>query len=574
MTCGDRPGLLLQLTEHLQRQGLSVVSAIVRTQGCLASDVFCVTDRATGGQVPEARHPALTASLRAMLAAGAGEMDLEGDDQEPSLRAAGAGSRALSALSAAEWEIAPEALEDVAAPPLGKGAFGEVRRARWRGTDVAVKRVSLPAAAAAQAAALELFRRELATYHLLAHPNVVQFLGAVTRSEPLCLVTELMRAGSLADALDARGRGNPPPLGRALAWALDCCRGMRYLHERRPTAVIHRDLKPANLLLSADGRLKIGDFGLSKPVQAQVARAAGQGGAVISRQTCGSWLYAAPEVLRGESYTAAVDVFAFAVVLYELLTGTLPYEGLPAERATSLLAAGRRPALAPPVYPAAAPVPPAIDALVQHAWTHFAAHRPSFAELAEALDAELVRLPPSAFREPDTGPGLGIGISLPSSDAPAAAWHAVRRGASSIADAAWHKLQQAALAAAGRTPAWPPRKSDVKRAATVAQQPPAAAAPQAASLQGRRPPRSPTPLPRALMQQQPPPLPLPPRAGAAVLRPPGVRGSAAREAGAPSSPTAPATPRRWLPPPRAPPPPLLDAFNLAAAVPRPDYLQL
>jgi serine/threonine protein kinase len=369
---------------------------------------------------------------------------------------------------------------------------------------------------------------------------VVQFLGAVTRSEPLCLVTELMRAGSLADALDTRGRGNPPPLGRALAWALDCCRGMRYLHERRPTAVIHRDLKPANLLLSADGRLKIGDFGLSKPVQAQAARAVGA--AVVSRQTCGSWLYAAPEVLRGEAYTAAVDVFAFAVVLFELLAGTLPYEGLPAERATSLLSVGRRPAL-PPVRSPAAPMPAAMDALVQRAWAHAASGRPAFAELAEALDAMLVGLPPSAFREPGSGPV----ISLPSGAAPAAAWLAVRRGASGLASAAWQKLQAAALAAS--VPSWPPRKSESRRANGMS---------GTQATQGR-PPRAPTPMPRALA---PPPLPLPPQGGAAVLRPPGLRSAAV---GAGSN-----TPRRWLPRPLPPIPPLLDAFNLAAAVPRPE----
>jgi hypothetical protein len=236
----------------------------VRTQGALAIDTFLVHEAGTGRQVSASRQPRavrvsasrrltpppaqVSASRHAGIRAGlerlllCGHMHLEGDDEEPALLAGDVASAAARALSAEQWEISRDALRIDDATVLGSGTFGQVHPGAWRGTAVAVKR--LRAGVACSAAALELFRRELAVYHLLAHPNVVQFLGAVTLEAPLCIVTELMPGGSLADVLDARGPGNPPPLGRACAWALDCARGMRYLHERRPTQVIHRDLKP------------------------------------------------------------------------------------------------------------------------------------------------------------------------------------------------------------------------------------------------------------------------------------------------------------------------------------------
>jgi serine/threonine protein kinase len=546
------------------------VSANVRTQGAHAVDTFVVLESGTGRPLPLERHAALRTTLERVLCAGA--LPLEGDDEEPALRAGDAASRAAHALTAEQWEIARDALAvDERAPALGRGTFGEVRAGVWRGTAVAVKRLRQQKASAA---ALELFRRELAVYHLLAHPNIVQFLGAVTLSAPLCIVTELLRAGSLADALDARGPANPPPLGRAVGWALDCAKGMRYLHERRPTAVIHRDLKPANLLLDDIGRLKIGDFGLSKATWRSAASAgcAGSGGGgdgaagaaaalpVVSRQTCGSWLYTAPEVVRGEPYTARVDVFAFAMILFELLTGELPYQGWSEQAATDALADGRRPRverLGGGGGGGGGALPPALPALVERCWAAEPHVRPAFADVADVLHAVAQALPQSAYVDHRGGGGGG---------GRGGGGHASSRvGTGSEADdesllqlwgdAARRTLQGAlrALASASIAATRMASSSAHRVGASSAASPPAAPAPAVDPFAWpRKAPRAPTPMPSALMRPKLPPSPLrpPPRAPLA--------------AGAALT----AAPRRWLPLRSPLAPPLLDAFNLAAAVPR------
>ena len=96
----------------------------------------------------------------------------------------------------------------------------------------------------------EQLASEIAVLLKVHHPNIVQFLGACTRSEPVVIVSEIMDGGSLEDALRLRRR---LPLRRALEIALDCARGLNYLHLANPHAMIHRDLKPSNVMLAGFG---------------------------------------------------------------------------------------------------------------------------------------------------------------------------------------------------------------------------------------------------------------------------------------------------------------------------------
>jgi len=289
-----------------------------------------------------------------------------------------------------QWEIDRSALEIYEHGCLGRGSFGEVHRGSWRGTEVAVKRLREDMANERE---LLEFRRELAIVNHLAHPNIVQFLGAVTNSMPLCIVTEFMPGGNLADLLTARGEDKPFPLGKALTWAMDCTKGMRYLHERRPTMIIHRDLKPENLLIDAAGRIKITDFGLSKSaMQLRGERSAGSEQQTVSRTTCGTWLYTAPEVFKKEPYTAKVDQFAFAMILFELQQGTPPFRSIPAEDATVQLALGQRPQFKRESVPE-------LQELIERCWHQDPGVRPSFSEIQRTLETVLSRLLPSDFEE-------------------------------------------------------------------------------------------------------------------------------------------------------------------------------
>ena len=299
-----------------------------------------------------------------------------------------------------QWEIDRSALEIYEHGCLGRGSFGEVHRGSWRGTEVAVKRLREDMANERE---LLEFRRELAIVNHLAHPNIVQFLGAITNSMPLCIVTEFMPGGNLADLLTARGEDRPFPVGKALTWALDCTKGMRYLHERRPTMIIHRDLKPENLLVDASGRIKITDFGLSKSaMQLRGERSVSSEQQTVSRTTCGTWLYTAPEVFKKEPYTAKVDQFAFAMILFELLQGMPPFRSIPAEEATLQLALGQRPQFTRDIIPE-------LRELIERCWHQDPGQRPSFGEVQRTLEAVLSRLPPSEFEEKTVQPRSSIG---------------------------------------------------------------------------------------------------------------------------------------------------------------------
>ena len=217
---------------------------------------------------------------------------------------------------------------------LGGGSFGRVFAARWRGTAVAVKVFTPEGGSAAEAAAftavlLPKIRAEAALLAALRHPNVVAFYGVLEggAAEPPCVVTELCARGSLLDVL--RGGKAGAAAAAELTWrrrlglALDAAAGMLHLHEQAPP-VLHRDLKSPNLLVTADWRCKVADLGLSKLLD-DAAATTTAGGAGNPRWT-------APEVLQGGRASVAADVFAFGIVLWELLTWELPWAHLTGAR--------------------------------------------------------------------------------------------------------------------------------------------------------------------------------------------------------------------------------------------------
>lgn len=204
----------------------------------------------------------------------------------------------------AHWTIAFSSLELVGAP-IGRGATGEVYRAVWQDSVVAVKQLR-----SFVGRDLEDFCDEILILSSLRHNNIVRFLGAVIDPpRHICIVSEFLERGNLRGVIDdARIHIS---LRRAIDIALDICRGMSVIHA---SDIIHRDLKPENLLLDKDFTVKIGDFGISKIRDFKNV----SGGFLM---TCvGSGSYIAPEVLLHKPYTQKADVFSFGIIFWEVLS--------------------------------------------------------------------------------------------------------------------------------------------------------------------------------------------------------------------------------------------------------------
>lgn len=138
---------------------------------------------------------------------------------------------------------------------LGKGSQGEVFKARWRGLDVAVKKVDVRTV---EEAIVEEFCMEADMLRRLRHPNLTLFLGVCLEHPHLCIATELVKRGSLFDLIhDAH---SPLTWRQSLVIAADIARAMVYLHAHQPP-LLHRDLKSLNILIDENWRAKVADFG-------------------------------------------------------------------------------------------------------------------------------------------------------------------------------------------------------------------------------------------------------------------------------------------------------------------------
>ncbi|GAB4835963.1 Serine/threonine-protein kinase edr1 [Ancistrocladus abbreviatus] len=182
-----------------------------------------------------------------------------------------------------ECEIPWEVL--VIGERIGLGSYGEVYHADWNGTEVAVKKFLDQDFSGA---ALAEFRREVRIMRRLRHPNVVLFMGAVTRPPNLSIVTEFLPRGSLYRILHRPNCQIDEK--RRIKMALDVARGMNCLHTSIPT-IVHRDLKSPNLLVDKNWTVKVSDFGLSRLKHNTF---------LSSKSTAGTPEWMAPEVLRNE----------------------------------------------------------------------------------------------------------------------------------------------------------------------------------------------------------------------------------------------------------------------------------
>lgn len=198
--------------------------------------------------------------------------------------------------------------------PLGRGGMGSVYEAEeiTSGRHVALKLI--PPEFAASPATVERFRQEGRLASTLVHPRCVFVLAADEDAGRPYIVMELMPGSTLNDLV---GKGKPLPPAEAIAKILDVIDGLQEAHR---VGIIHRDVKPGNCFLEPDGRVKIGDFGLAKSLEADTHL-------TKTGSFLGTVLFASPEQIRKDPADEQTDVYSVAATLYFLLTGQAPFQG-------------------------------------------------------------------------------------------------------------------------------------------------------------------------------------------------------------------------------------------------------
>lgn len=236
---------------------------------------------------------------------------------------------------------------------LGKGAMGMVYEARDPNLErrVAIKTIKVDALSQEASAEYEArFRTEARSAARLQHPHIVSVYDSGRHGDMAYLVMELVQGDDLKQLLD---RGVTFSLAQATHLMCDLLSALDYAHRQH---IVHRDVKPANLLVEADGRVKLTDFG--------VARIQDSGDATRTRGSMvGTLKYMAPEQVQGLAVDARADIFAAGVVLYQLLTGQRPFDGASDFAIIQQIVA----AAPPPPSTVNTQLPPAIDAVLAQA---------------------------------------------------------------------------------------------------------------------------------------------------------------------------------------------------------------
>ena len=160
---------------------------------------------------------------------------------------------------------------------------------------------------------LERFRREALAASKMSHHNIVNLLDVGEEDGYRYLVIEYMRGRTLKDIIQEKGRLPEPVAGQI---AIRILSALQHAHDN---GIIHRDIKPQNVLVNAEGLVKVADFG--------IARVAGSNTLTKGDNVMGSVHYFSPEQARGDDVTAASDIYSVGVVMYEMLTGKVPFDG-------------------------------------------------------------------------------------------------------------------------------------------------------------------------------------------------------------------------------------------------------
>lgn len=254
---------------------------------------------------------------------------------------------------------------------LGSGAFGSVYRGSWNGRPVAIKMMHGMLFEESSRDLLN-FQQEVSVLSRLDHDHIIKFYGACVQPPQVCLVEELAEGGSLHDLLHNSETKTPLSYSATLKLGEEIASAMSYLH---PT-VVHRDLKSQNVLLDRDGKAKICDFGIAKFKDHTFL--------TTRNVQAGTPSYMAPEMFAAGDVDEKCDVFSFAVLLWECITGKTPWESYTSPMQIIFAVGVQR---VRPEIPVDTPV--MLRQLIEDCWEHSPAKRPSFTQVLDRIQDEL-----------------------------------------------------------------------------------------------------------------------------------------------------------------------------------------
>uniref|UniRef100_A0AAR5PZK1 Mitogen-activated protein kinase kinase kinase n=1 Tax=Dendroctonus ponderosae TaxID=77166 RepID=A0AAR5PZK1_DENPD len=256
-----------------------------------------------------------------------------------------------------DWEIPFEKITDLQF--LSSGGQGAVFAGYLNKTRVAIKKVA------------ELKDTDIVHLRKLNHSNIVKFKGVCTQEPCFCIVMEFCPYGSIFDLL--KNQKNVVTTNRVVSWAKQIASGMHYLHVHK---IIHRDLKSPNVLIGDDETIKISDFGTSKTWSG-----------VSEKMTfAGTVAWMAPEAIQELACSEKVDIWSFGVVLWELLTCEVPYDGMEQSAIMYSVGSGK---LKPPIP---STCPDGFKLILQMCWKLNPKERPSFKLLCNHLEIASVEI--------------------------------------------------------------------------------------------------------------------------------------------------------------------------------------
>ncbi|KAJ6821299.1 serine/threonine-protein kinase HT1-like [Iris pallida] len=279
-----------------------------------------------------------------------------------------------------KWVVDPKLL--FVGPRIGEGAHAKVYEGKYNNQNVAIKVVHKGDSPEEAAKREHAFLREVTMLARVQHKNLVKFVGAC--KEPvMVVVTELLSGGTLRKyLLSIRPRSLDPQV--ALGFALDVSRAMECLHSH---GIIHRDLKPENLLLTEDQKtVKLVDLGLAREETLTEMMTAETG----TYRWMAPELYSTVTLRQGEKkhYNHKVDVYSFAIVLWELLHNKLPFEGMSNLQAAYAAAFKN-------ARPSADGLPEELALILTSCWKEDPNSRPNFSQIIQMLLRYLAtHLPP------------------------------------------------------------------------------------------------------------------------------------------------------------------------------------